>query len=143
MAERDAERAQHLDVEGRPTSFATLLQLADPAIQRELTPQRMAERQAETQAAIARLGSTLASARLDALIVIGDDQEEMFDHSNMPAIGVYYGETIANAQASPATAPLDRARMRILEPNGNVDYPCHAPLARHLIASLQHDGFDL
>ena len=67
---------------------------------------------------MARLRADVSAAKLDALIVIGDDQEEQFDHTNMPAIGVYYGETMSG-------------------------HPCHASLARHLIASLQQDGFDL
>ena len=43
---------------------------------------------------MARLRDDVAAARLDALIVVGDDQEELFHHDNMPAIGIYYGETI-------------------------------------------------
>jgi len=31
-----------------------------------------------------------------ALIVAGDDQEELYQHDNMPGILVYYGETIRN-----------------------------------------------
>ena len=38
--------------------------------------------------------TTWRRRRLDALIVVGDDQEELFHHDNMPAIGIYYGETI-------------------------------------------------
>jgi 3-O-methylgallate 3,4-dioxygenase len=139
---RDRAR-QFVDFDGNPCRYGDLLERAPADAASRIEPQLLRQRHANMQAAIARLRDDVASARLNALIVIGDDQEEMFDHSNMPAIGVYYGETIGNAQASPATAPLDRARMRILEPNGNVDYPCHAPLARHLIASLQNDGFDL
>ena len=33
--------------------------------------------------------------------------------------------------------------MRYQEVDGDVDYPCHAPLARHLIDALQRDDFDL
>ncbi len=85
----------------------------------------------------------IAAAALDALIVIGDDQEELFDYSNMPAIGVYYGETISNARAGLAKGPLDIARMRFQETDGDVAYPCHAGLARHLIDALQQRDFDL
>jgi len=71
----------------------------------------------------------VAAARLDALIVVGDDQEELFHHDNMPAIGVYYGETI-------------RGRLPYQKEIVESDYPCDAALARHLIAALQQDGFD-
>jgi 3-O-methylgallate 3,4-dioxygenase len=139
---RDRAR-QFVDFEGRPCRYDDLLASAPDDAAARIDPQALRQRHANVQAAIARLRDDIAAAKLDALIVIGDDQEEMFDHSNMPAIGVYYGETIPNAKATAAAGPLDRARMRFQEIDGNVDYPCHAPLARHLIDALQRDGFDL
>jgi hypothetical protein len=142
FASRD--RARHfVDFDGNPRRYDDLLAKAPADAVSRIAPQVLRQRHANVQAAIARLRDDIAGARLDALIVIGDDQEEMFDHSNMPAIGVYYGETIGNAKAAPATAPLDRARMRFQESAEDVVYPCDAALARHLIDSLQQDGFDL
>jgi hypothetical protein len=139
---RDRGR-QFVDFDGRPCRYDDLLANAPTDAASRIDAAVLRQRHANVQAAIARLRDDIAAANLDALIVIGDDQEELFDHNNMPAIGVYYGETISNAKAAPATAPLDRARMRFQETDGNVDYPCHAPLAHHLIDALQRDGFDL
>ena len=139
---RDRARA-FVDFDGAPCRYDDLLAQAPPDAAARIAPDTLRERHACVTAAIARLRGDIARARLDALIVIGDDQEEMFDHSNMPAIGVYYGETIPNAKASAATHPLDRARMRFQEDGAEVAYPCHAALARHLIGALQQDGFDL
>jgi 3-O-methylgallate 3,4-dioxygenase len=139
---RDRAR-EFVDFEGRPCRYGDLLANAPADAATRIEAQTLRQRHANVQAAIARLRDDIAAARLDALIVVGDDQEELFDHNNMPAIGVYYGETIANAQATAAATPLDRARMRFQEAGGPVEYPCHAPLARHLIASLQRDDFDL
>ena len=108
---RDRAR-QFVDFDGRPCRYDDLLASAPADAAARIDAPVLRQRHANVQAAIARLRDDIAAAKLDALIVIGDDQEELFDHSNMPAIGVYYGETIANAKASPATAPLDRARMR-------------------------------
>lgn len=138
---RDRARA-FVDFDGVPCRYDDLLARAPADAMRRIAPALLAQRHAEKEAAIARLKQDIAAAALDALIVIGDDQEEMFDHSNMPAIGIYYGDTIPNAQARPASGPLDVARMRFQEPDADADYPCHAPLARHLIAALQDDGFD-
>ena len=142
FAARDRAR-QFVDFDGRPCRYDDLLANAPADAAARIEPQVLRQRHANVQAAIARLRDDIAAARLDALIVIGDDQEELFDHSNMPAIGVYYGETIANAQAAAATGALDQARMRYQEASGNVKYPCHAALARHLIDALQRDDFDL
>jgi hypothetical protein len=116
---RDRAR-QFVDFEGRACRYDDLLANAPPDAAARIEAPVLRQRHATVQAAIARLRDDIAAARLDALIVIGDDQEELFDHSNMPAIGVYYGETIANAQASAAKGPLDRARMRFQETGGDV-----------------------
>ena len=81
-----------VDFEGRPCRYADLLEHAPPDAAARIEPRTLRQRHANMQAAIARMRDDVASAKLDALIVIGDDQEEMFDHSNMPAIGVYYGD---------------------------------------------------
>jgi hypothetical protein len=139
---RDRAR-QFVDFEGQACRYDDLLARAPADALTRIEPQALRQRHANVQAAIARLRDDIAAAKLDALVVVGDDQEEMFDHSNMPAIGVYYGETITNAAATEPKGPLDRASMRYKEPGGPVEYPCHGPLARHLIDALQHDGFDL
>lgn len=142
FAARDRAR-QFVDFDGIACRYDDLLANAPADAAARIEPQLLRQRHANVQAAIARLRDDIAAANLDALIVVGDDQEELFDHSNMPAIGVYYGETIANAQATAAAGALDRARMRFQEAGGTVDYPCHAPLARHLIDALQRNDFDL
>ena len=65
----------------------------------------MEARHAAVQGAITRLGDFLREARLDALIVCGDDQEELYHHDNMPGILVYYGETIRNVPLAPVAEP--------------------------------------
>ena len=139
---RDRARA-FVDFDGAPRRYDDLLARAPADAAARIAPAVLRERHARVTASIARLRDAIAAARLDALIIIGDDQEEMFDHSNMPAIGVYHGESIPNARAVEAVHPLDRARMRFQEPGADVLYPCHAVLARHLIGALQQDGFDL
>ena len=110
-----------------------------------ITPELLARRHAEVQASIARLADDMAGAQLDALIVVGDDQEELFDQSNMPAIGIYYGDTIRNAGQGAIAGDdwMARARRRYLEPGEAAEYPCHPALARHLIGALQQNGFDV
>jgi hypothetical protein len=141
---RDRARA-HVDLDGRPCNYDALLGSAPADALERIAPERLAQRHAEVQTSIARLAGDIAAAKLDALIVVGDDQEELFDHSNMPAIGIYYGETIRNAgQGSIAGDDwMARARRRYLEPAEHVEHPCHPVLARHLIETLQHDGFDI
>ncbi len=139
---RDMAR-QLVDFDGVPCRYADVLARAPKDAAALIAPDALAQRHAEAQAAIGRLRDDIAAMKLDALIVVGDDQEELFDHTNMPAIGLYYGDTIRNARGGPATDPLDVARMRFQEDSIDVDYPCDTDLARHLIGTLGDKGFDL
>ena len=140
---RDATRA-HIDLDGNPASYEQLLAEAPADAMARIAPEALAARFALKDAALARLRTDIAAARMDTLIVVGDDQEELFDHTNMPAIGIWHGATIPNA-ARPASADptwLDAARAQFLEPEAGADYPCDRPLALHLIAALGDAGFD-
>jgi Catalytic LigB subunit of aromatic ring-opening dioxygenase len=141
---RDLTRA-HVDLDGNPCGYDALLANAPADALERIAPDRLTQRHGEVQGAIARLAGDIAAAKLDALIVVGDDQEELFDQSNMPAIGIYYGETIRNAgQGSIAGDDwMARARRRYLETAAPIEHPCDAVLARHLITDLQRDDFDI
>ena len=126
---RDKAR-QFVDFDGNDCDYETLLSRAPPDALERIAPEHLTRRHGEAMAAMARLRNDVAAARLDALIVVGDDQEELFQHDNMQAIGVYYGDTI-------------RGRLPYQKEIVESDYPCDAALSRHLIAALQRDGFDL
>lgn len=46
------------------------------------------------QDALDRIADDLAAAAPDVVVIIGDDQDELFAPSNMPAISVFYGEKV-------------------------------------------------
>ena len=133
--ERDSRRTNLLDTEGRLTSYDEQLKHAPAGIAAEITPERMAARHSSVQGAISRLGDFLREARLDALIVCGDDQEELYHHDNMPGILVYYGETIRNVPLAPVAEPNWgwRASARWHEEKVPRDNPVESRVARHLI----------
>src|ERR1041385_2514409 len=72
--ERDSRRTNLLDVEGRLTSYETQLRHPPPRLAGGSAPQRLAARHQAGQGAIERLGGFVRDAKLDALIVVGDDQ---------------------------------------------------------------------
>lgn len=139
---RDQARAL-VDLEGRDCRYADALALAPAGATALIAPEALARRHTEMEAAVSRLRDDVDAAALDALLIVGDDQEELFDHRNMPAIGIYYGPTIRNARATEAKDALGRARMRFQEDAADVDYPCDRDLALHLIPALAEAGFDV
>ncbi len=144
--ERDSKRDNLLDVEGRLTSYEAQLSRAPAGIEAEITPERMAARHAAVDGAIARLGGVLRDAKLDALIVVGDDQDELYHHGNMPGILIYYGQAIPNVPLGPDFKGPEwarRATARWFEESEPRDYPVDAALARHLIDGLIEREFDV
>ena len=143
--ERDTARTNLLDVDGNLTSYEAQLKRAPVDIAAQIAPERMATRHAAVEGAMSRLGDFLKEARLDALIVVGDDQEELYHAHNMPGMLIYYGETIRNMPMAPVANPTWgwRASARWHEESAPRDYPVDAGLARHLIDALIDDEFDL
>jgi 3-O-methylgallate 3,4-dioxygenase len=130
----------------RVPEFAALAQANSDRVAPELAPARTAARHAANQDAIARLGAVLAEARLDTLIVIGDDQGEWFSVDSQPALCIYWGESVENLPP-----PVERMAPSLrlgywgyYGDGANRTYPVDAALGRHLIESLTRDhGFDV
>ena len=143
--DRDAVR-DFLDKDGNPATYEELLSRPDPRALPELTPERFAARHDEAKAAVEHLKQSVRRAELDALIIVGDDQEELFYEDHLPGILVYYGETIRNVPLSPNFRGPDWSRLasaRCYEEKEPRDYPVEAPLARHLIEELIDREFDI
>jgi hypothetical protein len=142
-------RMKYYDHEGKPRSYADVLAAAPTNIAQLIADEAIEARFNEVQGAMKRLESEIASARLDVLIIVGDDQHELFQDRHMPSIGIYYGESIRNAGRANAKRfswPeewYNRAQMRRFEENGDIDYPCHRPLALALIEGLIAREFDV
>jgi hypothetical protein len=133
------------DFEGVSRSFEELLKSAPADAAAQISPEVIAKRHETTSLSMDRVQSDILAAKLDALIVIGDDQREIFKDACRPAIGIYYGEAIRNAAAP--TTPADNwyfeDQRRRLEDGADRFYPCHAALGAHLISGLVERDFDI
>lgn len=145
-AEIDAKGRKLLDKDGNPTTYGALLAAADPAIAEQIKPNILEARANACNAAVARIASDIAAANLDALIVVGDDQNEQYFDDNMPSILVYWGETIENKELDmPADAPQfwRTARSQYHEQQGSRTYPVASQLGHHVIQELVRNEFDV
>lgn len=138
-------RAPISDFDGTPRSFDELLKHTPLEAAAKIAPQAISQRHAETEKSMDHVQADILASNLDALIVIGDDQREIFKDACRPAIGVYYGETIKNA-AAPQTPTDDwylLDQRRRLEDSEDRFYPCHPALGEHLIEGLMAQSFDI
>lgn len=138
-------KGQYLDRRGEPTTYEALLARAPANAADLMTASAVAARHTEVHAAIARLKADIEAARLDALIVVGDDQHELFDERQMPSIGVYYGDTILNGARKPVAAGdwYAKAQSMRQEEGGERRYPVDRTLALSIIEGLQRRDFDI
>jgi 3-O-methylgallate 3,4-dioxygenase len=144
--QRDKLDPRLTDKEGRVLSYDELLTQADPAIAGQLDRDVLEPRIAECERSLDRVAGDLAGAGLDALIVVGDDQGEQYFEDIMPAMLIFWGDTIENTVTDlPDDAPeyWRRARSMYHEADGPREYPVASDLALHLIHGLMDDGFDV
>jgi 3-O-methylgallate 3,4-dioxygenase len=149
--ELDRKRA-HLHKDGRRATYDELLAIAPPSLRAELAPERHAQRHAEAMVSIDRLRTAVAEAKLDAMVIVGDDQHEVYHDDIMPSVLVYRGETIANVPNRTRALDADvawrpawakRASARYYEESETRNYPVDAKLANHLIAGLIDRDFEV
>src|SRR5437870_3140274 len=80
---------------GRTYAFPDLMEERGPqTFASELSAEKATARFDACQRAISHLAETLKQAAPDVVVILGDDQHEAFDDDNMPAINVYWGDTI-------------------------------------------------
>lgn len=143
---RDRARPYQLDRDGNRCSFEALADTAPPHVRDEIRPETIARRVDACNRDMARIGEAIRTAKLDALVVVGDDQREQYHDDNMPALLVYWGDTIRNnVLPLPVDAPAywRKARQQFHELDAPRDYPVAARLGRHVIETLMDSDFDV
>jgi hypothetical protein len=144
LAQRDKGNPNLLAADGVMRSYDEMLDLAPSGIEHEITPEKWQARWEACQAAISRLAATVEEVQPDVIVAIGDDQHEMFKDDNMPAMGIYWGETVPNVphrQDSPI--PAVKLARWAYEGDQAMPLPGHPDLGLHLLNSLLDENFDL
>lgn len=133
-----------IDEHGKPRLYDELVAERSASVAPYLTPESWRAAGEGAQRALDRLADALASTPLDAVIVIGDDQKELFATHNLPAMLIYCGETIPlRPWRPPPNYPqwLSDAWAKHYG-KGDRTMPVAAALARHIIEHLMENEFD-
>lgn len=80
--------------DGRFVNYQELLAEVGPRYEDVVTPEVLIEKSWQCQAALDRLADALEAANPDVVVIIGDDQAELFGPANQPAIAVYHGQDV-------------------------------------------------
>jgi OH-DDVA oxygenase/3-O-methylgallate 3,4-dioxygenase len=133
---------------GKVYTFQQLEQLRkDENLSDQIRIEVRRERNARNQKCLALLRDQIRTAKLDALVVFGDDQKEVLHGDNMPAFMVFTGKDVAFKPTSPERLAAMTEGVRIANwarvPERDMMLPGAAELAMHVVRSTVADGFDV
>jgi hypothetical protein len=95
-AEQDRTITALINHEGHLLSVAQLAEQVGDRYAAQATQERWQEQHAKIHSACARLTAAIEAAKLDLLVIVGDDQLELFSFENIPALAIYYGEKLVS-----------------------------------------------
>jgi len=145
-AKDDLKREKIHISDGRVISYAALAAETSERYVSEASAETFLRQAAAAQSALDRLEQELLDAKPDLLVIIGDDQEELFTRAHMPAIAIFTGE-IAITHPKNEVSPDLPEWYREANVGYGMDTAHHyraAPaFALHLVESLIAQGVDL
>ena len=113
----------------------------------EITLDRWRQKYTACMASIEELGSIYKKAQPDVAVIIGNDQNELFQSDNNPAFCVFRGAKIAHGPHSKEQLtkmpPGIEISMRGYFPPEDMEHDGEPKLADHIIGSLMAENFDV
>jgi hypothetical protein len=109
------------------------------------TEAKFLEIEAASQTALDRVADHLATVAPDVVVIIGDDQAELFSHANMPAMSIFYGEEILTHEKhlAPQTPGWIGTVMKGYAMDAVHSFPGQAQFALELIRGLIYEDVDI
>jgi Catalytic LigB subunit of aromatic ring-opening dioxygenase len=132
------------DNAGVVRSYDELVTAAAGKFDAELDPGVWAARHALAIESIERLGRDILALEPDLVIPVGDDQKEMYDFDNFPALSLYYGEEIpiVPPPSREPTLPHER-EVRLMQGLDGSVHRGDAEAGRRLVEELTARDFDV
>jgi hypothetical protein len=97
--------------------------------------------------ALASLAASFEKVNPDVVVIIGNDQQEVFSEKNMPAFSIYWGEGVTNrpptAEQMAKMPPGSSLATFAHRPEKETHYPCAPGLGRHIITKMMEQEFDV
>lgn len=144
---RDQHNPALLGTDGEYHQYSELLAFADPALESQLTQEVWESKDARAQRGLAELGSTLSAVQPDILVVIGDDQDELFLDDCRPAFAIFWGTEMTDLPPTAEKLARMPVGLRAARWAAHADepevYPTVPELGKHLVESLIAEEFDV
>lgn len=133
---------------GKDYSFDELVEMRrGEQLEKQITTEVMRNRFDACRAAIERLAETYESAQIDKVVIIGNDQMEIFTSENLPAFLLCQAAEIHNIPFSEAQKQMLGPGITEAEPGHHAPhqetYPGLPDLAVHVAKTLVDEEFDI
>jgi hypothetical protein len=124
--------------------FARLERERRPLVEHLINAEVFEQKDQKVQAAVAHLKAELARVSPDVVLVIGDDQDELFLDDRRALITIFWGDHLVDIPTPLEQLP-ENLRPAAWARHAEVEekYPCHPRLAEWLIKSLVEQDFDI
>lgn len=113
-------------------------------IHEHLTEEAWKQKYDACQDALKTISNMLQETNPDVIVVIGDDQKELFLNDNMPTFALYWGKEIYDYPQDPNELP-ESIRPALWARHGEVPeaYPIAHELTQHIIKTLVQNEYDV
>ena len=132
---------------GESYDFAKLLAARQPGFADKITPEERKKRYDACQRALDKLAAKFREVKPDAVVIVGNDQRELFRDDNTPAFLVFTGSKIQNIPETEEAKAKFPPGIAIAEmghcPPGGAEYAGSPDLGVHLVKSLMDQEFDV
>ncbi|MBB5986710.1 extradiol ring-cleavage dioxygenase [Sphingobium lignivorans] len=131
--------------DGTWISYADLLEQRGPLHADRVAPDALETLSRQCQRALDRLKQEIAAAAPDVILIVGDDQSELFGPQNMPVLSIFYGEEVVTHDRWGAASYPDWARQmgKGYAMDAVYSFPGAPHFARALIEAMVERGIDV
>jgi hypothetical protein len=145
-AEADHRNPKHY-FRGEVYDYQKLLAARQPGFADKITPREKQKRYDACQRALDAMALKFREVKPDAVVIVGNDQRELFGDDNTPAFLVFEGSKIENIPETEEAKAKMPPGIAIAEsghcPPGGAVYPGATGLAVHLVNALIEQEFDV
>jgi Catalytic LigB subunit of aromatic ring-opening dioxygenase len=142
----DRKNPQLYDMTGVLRTYPELSELVSDRFAPLAVPSLWNEQYDAAQRDLDRLAETLQTVAPDVLIIVGDDEQELFSLANFPAVSIFYGDHVT-MRTMPLSPDPEFAWRKTVSIGYGMDaqhrYVAAPGFAREVIESLMDDGFDV
>ena len=142
----DTRRERIVLTDGRVVSYRELAEQVKNRFAQEATPDNFVRQADAARVALDTLAAAIEQAQPDVLVVIGDDQEELFAKSHVPAFAIYSGVQIImhpKSEIEPHLPTWNLQANKLYGMDSVHRYRAAPELAVNLIEHLIESGVDV